>query len=315
MDEKQDMNFTNFGHLKLECENYDQYFLNATLLPAVCIILLLVFIQRRKKIFGFEENLWCLRGRCGFVVPVDFTSTLENRWSYAFGFGAVTQHMVSLIFGFTKPYPFVLPSYLKVFMYMMSALKVGVVCMPLFACLSTPCQLLGGVLGLLYSLLWVFLDLFELIWCFDSTADKGGIRYYLPKFEWLLDLPHLLCLSFLVLRFGHLIVTEILICLKKHHRKEESEKEHYLYVQRLLQRPTEKSVKKTWFQRKVYEWDPYFKFPNRIIATVVLSFLSLYMMMLLEQVLSTYILTGRLICGICSQILSPNQILKTSALR
>ncbi|KAF5879820.1 stimulated by retinoic acid 6 protein-like isoform X1, partial [Clarias magur] len=48
------------------------------------------------------------------------------------------------------------------------------------------------------------------------------------------------------------------------------------------------SVQKSWFRKKVYEWDPYFKFPNRIIVTVVLSFLSLYMMMLLEQVLSSY---------------------------
>ncbi|KAF5891618.1 stimulated by retinoic acid 6 protein-like isoform X1, partial [Clarias magur] len=47
-------------------------------------------------------------------------------------------------------------------------------------------------------------------------------------------------------------------------------------------------MQKSWFQRKVYEWDPYFKFPNRIIATVVLSFLGVYLIVLTEQILSSW---------------------------
>lgn len=31
-----------------------------------------------------------------------------------------------------------------------------------------------------------------------------------------------------------------------------------------------------WFQRRVYEWDPNFKFPNRIIGTAIISLIGLY---------------------------------------
>ena len=35
-------------------------------------------------------------------------------------------------------------------------------------------------------------------------------------------------------------------------------------------------VEKSWFRRKVYDWDPYFKFPNRMIGTAVISLIGLY---------------------------------------
>ncbi|XP_060720694.1 stimulated by retinoic acid gene 6 protein-like isoform X2 [Tachysurus vachellii] len=277
------------GNVLKECEDFDENFLNFSLLPAVFIILLLSFVQRRKKIYGFEKRFLCLSGRFGVVVPVDFTSTQENRWSYAFAFGAVTGQMLSLIFGINGLLPFTLPSYLKVFLYMAAAMKVGVACMPLFCCLSTPHKLLGGVLGLLFSLFWFTTSMYELVWCNDWTAVNKGLRDYLLENEWFLDLPHLLCLGFLVCRFGYQVVMDILNCLKKQNQQTEINKEQYKYVQRLLQRLDERSVQKSWFQRKVYEWDPYFKFPNRIIATVVLCFLSLYMMVMLELVFSLYV--------------------------
>ncbi|KAJ4944102.1 hypothetical protein JOQ06_012648 [Pogonophryne albipinna] len=42
----------------------------------------------------------------------------------------------------------------------------------------------------------------------------------------------------------------------------------------------------SWFQRRVYEWDPYFKFPNRIIGTVIISLIGLYMMTLADYSVS-----------------------------
>ncbi|XP_026990493.1 stimulated by retinoic acid gene 6 protein-like isoform X3 [Tachysurus fulvidraco] len=281
--------FSNGNNSKQECEDFDQNFLHFSLLPAVLIILLLSFVQQRKKIYAFEKRFLCLSGRFGLVVPVDFTSTQENRWSYAFAFGAITGQMVNLIFGISDPLPFTLPSYLKVFVYMAAAMKVGMACMPLFCCLSTPHKLLGGVLGLLFSLFWFTMSMYELVWCSESTASKGGLRDYLLEHEWLLDLPPLLCLGFLVCQFRYQTVMDILKRLKKHNQQQtEENKEQYKYVQRLLQRLDERSLQKSWFQRKVYEWDPYFKFPNRIIATVVLCFLSLYMMVLLELVITSY---------------------------
>ncbi len=33
---------------------------------------------------------------------------------------------------------------------------------------------------------------------------------------------------------------------------------------------------KSWFRRKVYDWDPHFKFPNRMIGTCIISLIGLY---------------------------------------
>uniref|UniRef100_A0A3Q3J290 STRA6-like n=1 Tax=Monopterus albus TaxID=43700 RepID=A0A3Q3J290_MONAL len=43
----------------------------------------------------------------------------------------------------------------------------------------------------------------------------------------------------------------------------------------------------SWFQSRVYEWDPYFKFPNRIIGTTIISLIGLYTMTLADYSLSS----------------------------
>ncbi|KAM3843221.1 STRA6-like [Diretmus argenteus] len=45
-------------------------------------------------------------------------------------------------------------------------------------------------------------------------------------------------------------------------------------------------MKLSWFQRKVYEWDPDFKFPNRIIGTTIISLIGLYTMTLADYSVS-----------------------------
>ncbi|XP_047672088.1 stimulated by retinoic acid gene 6 protein-like [Tachysurus fulvidraco] len=222
------------------------------------------------------------------LIPLDFTSSLENRWSNAFAFGAITPLIFSLFFGFTNPIPYTPPRYLKVFVYLVAALEVGFICKPFFACLSTPYQMLGGILGLLYTLTWFIMKLWYVIWCkWPSTYDDKSFEGFSQRYEWLLDIPHLLCLGFLVFRFGFIIVKDLLIRLKKCD-KQVVKIHQYRYVQRLLRRSAEVSVQKCWFQRIVYDWDPYFKFPNRIIATVVLCFLGVYMIVLCEQIISSW---------------------------
>ncbi|XP_053533440.1 stimulated by retinoic acid gene 6 protein-like isoform X2 [Ictalurus punctatus] len=243
----------------------------------------------RKKIHSFEKRFPCLSGRFGMVVPLDFTSTLENRWSYAFAFGAVTPLMFNLLFHDINPFPYTLPRYLKVFVYLVAALQVGIVCKPFFTCLSTPHQMLGGVLGLLYTLAWFIVQLWNIFRCRWSVKyDKGSIEEFIQQYEWLYDVPHLLSLGFLLIRFGFMIVKDVLIRLKKHSKQKEIKKHQYRYVQRLLRRPAEVSVERSWFRRKMYKSDPYFKFPNRIISTVALCFLGVYLIMLLEQITSTW---------------------------
>lgn len=46
---------------------------------------------------------------------------------------------------------------------------------------------------------------------------------------------------------------------------------------------------KSWFQTRVYEWDPCFQFPSRMIGTLVLAFICLYLVSSSRKVLSCFI--------------------------
>ncbi|KAF5891611.1 stimulated by retinoic acid 6 protein, partial [Clarias magur] len=279
----------NEAELNEQCGLFLDHFLVLCLLPSVFISLLLSFVERRKKVYAFEKRFLCLRGRFGIVVPLDFTSSLENRWSYAFAFGATAPLIFNLFFGIMNPFPYTPPRYLKVFVYLISSMEVGIVCKPFFACLSTPHKMLGGVLGLLYTLAWLIVKLRYLFWCKrTSTHDEEELDSFIQQYKLLFEAPNLLSLGFLLFRFGYMIVNDVLIHLKKHTKKKEEKEHQYSYVQRLLRRPAEVSVQKSWFQKKVYEWDPYFKFPNRIIATVVLSFLGVYLIVFIELIFSSW---------------------------
>ncbi|XP_034157055.2 stimulated by retinoic acid gene 6 protein-like isoform X2 [Pangasianodon hypophthalmus] len=279
-------NPTDETDLWLQCNTFYELFMPLSLLVSVFIILLLSFVERRKKIWDCERRFSCLSGRFGFVVPLDFTGKMQNRWSYGFAFGAVTPFVINLMFNSIIRAN--VPPYLQVLVALLTALVLSIVCMPLFACLSTPHRLLGGVLGLLYSLSWFVALMWKLIWC-RAIAPNDNFVGYLLWSVWLFNVPQLLCLGFLVCRFGSIIVKGVQNRLRNYSKQEEVEKHEYKYVQRLLRWPAEASVQKSWFQREVYEWDPYFKFPNRIIATVVLSFFGVYMIVTSEQIISWWL--------------------------
>lgn len=38
----------------------------------------------------------------------------------------------------------------------------------------------------------------------------------------------------------------------------------------------DRKLEASWFQRRVYDWDPHFKFPNRMIGTSIISLIGLY---------------------------------------
>lgn len=102
-------------------------------------------------------------------------SSLSNRWSYGFAFGAVSSTVLLL---FSESYlPFPVPPWAKgtpaswvpevesrshavwfallpAIVYLVGALEVGMVYLPFFACLSTPFRTVGALLGILYCLPW-----------------------------------------------------------------------------------------------------------------------------------------------------------------
>ncbi|KAI4877819.1 hypothetical protein NFI96_028983 [Prochilodus magdalenae] len=238
----------------------------------VCIVAVLSFLQHREKTLPFEERFPYLRGRFGFVVPLDFMGSMSNRWSYGVAFGAVAPSVLQL---FSESYTkFPVPAWAKAMVYLVGALEVGVVYMPFFACLSTPYRMLGGIMGLLYTLAWLIVRLWDVVTC------PGG--QVLGDYEKLiLQWPCFLCLAFLMGRYIYMVVKDVRIHLQLQNEQVEEEKldqtHQFKYVQTLLRPPPERLMEKSWFRRRVYDWDPYFKFPNRMIGSAVISLIGLYM--------------------------------------
>ncbi|KAG9259718.1 stimulated by retinoic acid gene 6 protein-like isoform X1 [Astyanax mexicanus] len=270
------------------CHITREIFLHACILPSLFIVLLLSFLERRRKVYSFEERFPYLRGRFGIVVPMDFTGTLRNRWSYAFAVGATTPLMIDLLSG--DILPFEVPDWIITLVYLVAAFEVAVAFLPFFACLSTKHRGLGGTLGLLYTLAWFIVAVWNFR-CEYNVCDPSSFFVMLLCYGWLFDWPYFLCLGFLLGRFGFMLVKSVKICLQKNNQQEEEDEvfqsHQYKHVQRLLKRPPAWPLQKTWIQRNIYIWDPYFKFPNRMIATAVISIIALYMIISLEQVFST----------------------------
>lgn len=255
-------------------------FLHFSLIPALFIIVVLSFLQRRVNKMEIDEKITFLTGRFGIIVPLDFIGSLSNRWSYGFAFGAVASSVLIL---FSEKYvPFNVPSWAKAIVSLVGALEVGVAYYPLFICLSTDFKVVGGVFGILYTLTLIFVLLWNIIKC-----PNGSIIGKCQKliFNW----PSLICLVFLLVRFIHMLVKAIRVNLRLDTEEEQEQilQTHQArHVQNLLRKPAEQKLEKNWFQRKIYDWDPNFKFPNRMIGTSIISLICLYIFTLAEYSVS-----------------------------
>ncbi|XP_042340665.1 STRA6-like isoform X2 [Plectropomus leopardus] len=254
-------------------------FLHLSLIPAVLISVVLSFLQRRVKRLAIDHRLPFLGGRFAIVVPLDTIGSLSNRWSYGFAFGAVSSSVLLL---FSERYiPFTVPSWARAIVYLVGALEVGLVYFPFFACLSTPFRAAGALLGIFYSLAWIIVTVWD-----TFTCPNGKIlgKYQKVIVQW----PCILSLIFLLGRFIYILVKAIRIHLQLEQEDPEEliELHQVQHVKRLLRKTPAHSKPLSWFQRKVYEWDPHFKFPNRIIGTVIISLIGLYTMTLADYSLS-----------------------------
>ncbi|XP_070827113.1 STRA6-like [Chaetodon trifascialis] len=254
-------------------------FLHLSLIPAVLIIGVLSFLQKRAKSLGIDHRLPFLDGRFAIVVPLDTIGSLSNRWSYGFAFGAVSSSVLLL---FSEGYiPFTVPNWAKAIVFLVGALEVGLVYFPFFACLSTPFRAAGAVLGILYSLPWITVIAWD-----TFTCPSGKI---LGKYQKIIvQCPCILSLIFLLVRFIYMLVKVVRIRLQlQQEDPEDLIGQHQVqHVKRLLRKTPAHSKPLSWFQSRVYEWDPYFKFPNRIIGTAVISLIGLYTVTLADYSLS-----------------------------
>ncbi|XP_026568444.1 stimulated by retinoic acid gene 6 protein-like [Pseudonaja textilis] len=246
-------------------------FLHFSLIPSVVIILILACLEKRAQRFWFDDRYPKCPRRCALLLPLDFYNSINNRWSLGFAFGATTD---KIMFLFEKEFfPVGLPEWAKVFWILLTAFEVGISSYPFFVCLLTKYEVVGAVLGFLYTAAWAVATIFDILDC--SPNDNLFGKYTDVILKW----PSLLFLFLLLGHFLFKFVKAVRFSSVWNQNDKDSLMEQYQlqYVQRLLRKPVLGNPQKNWFQRKLYQWDPYFKFPSRLISTIVVMFLCLYM--------------------------------------
>lgn len=246
--------------------------LHFSLIPAVLIVGVLSFLQRRKTEHAIDKRFPSLQRRFGIVIPID-TMGFSNRWSYGFAFGAISYSVLELFHEQHMPNFF--PTWAKAIAYLIAGFEVGLVYFPFFACLSTPFRATGAVMGILYSIGWIVIVGCDWFLC-PSGEDWGPYQKLIYQWPWMLFL------IFLLGRFIFLLVKAVKLQNKAEPEDcgEIAHAHQREHVKRLLRRTTH-SKPLNWFERHVYEWDPHFKFPNRLIGTVIISLLALYTLSLM----------------------------------
>ncbi|XP_069480830.1 stimulated by retinoic acid gene 6 protein-like isoform X2 [Ambystoma mexicanum] len=256
-------------------------FVHFSLIPAVLITLLLSYLQRRAKHRHIDDNL-PLDQRFGIIEPANFGSSSRNRWSYGAACGAAaTTVFLLFIKGYSSYFPFTTPVWANVFVYLLSALEAGVDYYPFFACLSTRHKIIGSVLGFCYALSWFCV---QVVYIFDCQINEN------THFSKLIPLPSLICCLFLMGHFIQIFAKH----LKGYCRAEFIDEEEpflprhqYNYVKNLLKaRTDEATVAKSCFAKRIYQWDPNFRFPLRMIVTSLLCLICLYNFILVDFYIS-----------------------------
>nr|XP_042099160.1 stimulated by retinoic acid gene 6 protein-like isoform X3 [Ovis aries] len=259
-----------------------ELFLHYSLIPSFFIILVLSFLQRREQ-HRERDDTYLLRNRFGMIIPLDFVGTFSNRWSYGVAFGATANKVMFL---FSEGYqPLMVPQWAQAFVLLIGGIEVGLSHFPFFACLSSEFGLVSSVLGFSYSLVWFVVTTLYIIQC--PHGQFVG-NYETVMFYW----PSLLCLAFLLGRFLHIFVKSLRVHLGWELQMEEKpflEVHQAEHVKQLLRKCPLQERNKSWFQTRIYEWDPYFQFPSRMIGTIVLAFICLYLFIVIEFCVFVYV--------------------------
>ncbi|XP_053320525.1 stimulated by retinoic acid gene 6 protein-like [Spea bombifrons] len=264
-------------------------FVHFSLIPAVLITLLLSYLQRRARHQKLIDKV-PLDKRFGIVVPVNFISSYTNRWSYGAACGATATTVFLLFFNeYSNYFNFSAPPWAKALVYLLSSLEVGLDYYPFFACLSTNHRLIGSSLGFCYALSWFCVQVADIFEC-QKISTTSVILILTP-------VPSLICCLFLMGKFLHMLVNVVKVFHRPDIQQENEEPllpYHLLcYVRHLLHPvPEIKSTRSSCINQKIYTWDPYFKFPTRMIVTVVLCLICLYNFVLVDLFVSPKAVQG-----------------------
>ncbi|XP_060124750.1 stimulated by retinoic acid gene 6 protein-like [Zootoca vivipara] len=272
LNENNTSNFTCEESIEMET------FVHISLPPAVFIIIVLSCLERRLKRCCIDDKI-PLHGHCGILAPFDILG-YSNRWSLGFAFGIIADKVIYLFS--TDHFISLFPRWAKVFVVLIHAVEVGVSVYPFFACLSTSYVITGSILGFLYTAAWMTITVIDCFLCPDY-------KYLGVYQDFIMGWPSLVCYLFLLGRFVYIFVKAIRVRCGYETVNEETsfvEIHQIHYVQRLLRKPLPQPPQKSWIRRKMYQWDPYFRFPGRMIATAVLLLVCLYASVVAEFIVT-----------------------------
>ncbi|XP_043934856.1 stimulated by retinoic acid gene 6 protein-like [Protopterus annectens] len=254
-------------------EDYFHFFL----IPSVFIAVVVSFLEKRPRENKLDEKLPCLNQRFRILEPLRFVNSNSHRWIHGVSFGATS---LVIILMFLNAFQTIeLPTWAKAFTYLINSLEVGMLFYPYFICLTTESKIIPSILGCLFSMSWFSVNIADLLYC---PGDESTMVI-------LLSAPSLACSVIIILYFLFTLGIELLKCgnLKK---KVTAKKEYHFmnsekakHVKRIFEAKKHQNLKKSWFREKVYDWDPFFKFPTRIIMTLTLSFICLFIFIAVIQ--------------------------------
>ncbi|XP_059169679.1 stimulated by retinoic acid gene 6 protein-like [Physella acuta] len=142
----------------MDLDEFNIYIINHwMLIPVVPIILLLSFLERRKS---FRRDV--CDGRPGLIIPFSFLDGFDNRTAYAMAFGAITNDLVSMVIK-QRTQGFDLPLWGQALYVYLEAFIGCLNCFPLFACLTTKYRALGAIICILYSAVWLSLNVVQTV--------------------------------------------------------------------------------------------------------------------------------------------------------
>ncbi|XP_068692474.1 stimulated by retinoic acid gene 6 protein-like [Montipora foliosa] len=293
-------NITNTSTVYICVEQMSQGYLTVlALIPAFLIILLLSCLNHRKRsleVFGRTIS------RPGLCIPVNLVDSYENRFAFACAFGATTTKCLVILLGegFQEIFPPAfnrwiespeVPDYTGIVWKIVAMLTIGFSYYPLFACMATDYKITGFLIGVAYSALWLVITCARFYQCPSFRTEV------FPGDKLLSELPIVLCLAFLFIKYLWLLVKAIY----NRHRPSASPKDEenewltlykYRYVVKLLEPVPKEYVYISqfifWLNLKVeiklaaglIRVTDEFKYSTRVICTYFISFVGIYMILI-----------------------------------
>eukprot|EP00111_Clytia_hemisphaerica_P010777 TCONS_00031494-protein len=268
------------------------------------------FVQKRRR--ACRDCCW---GFPGPVVPLNMLDSYENRKGYMLAFGLAANSIISVVMGAndellgTKLNVQVdreiskLP-FLGVFMKIFMSIYVAMVAYPFFVAQNIRNKIIGSTFGIIISLYWLGFELFKFYvygaTCFKNLHEQG---HYTSVLYVLFDLPKILCLVGLVLKFAYNIyITLVKRAEKKRkgehvnwvHENDTNWKEEYMYIhikevfkkhrfakqaKQLKKIDEEKPFKQRMYEKIrgiLYEIKPGFKYSTRFSVALLIATMAIY---------------------------------------